>query len=270
MITRSREAAPGQIAIPGLEPRLSLVHILTPEYMGVRAEDYADVPAAWVEWAAPEHLRPSLIDIAWDDRSAVGYKPAGSNRRTWLAVTPEEYQMFARDVSWLARTAINGTLNARARTISPFAEVNQLAAQRAGIHAVESRSETMQTYLAHIVEPRIKQIDRFKESTEYPNLNRGNNQKVRQRFEYLQQFVIGDMLRAIGNQRAWTTESGKPKRAEQAITKRLYIDGSPSQRAANFRDLLELAGDYYGHKKALLLTKIWESKKYIKDNSASD
>jgi hypothetical protein len=236
--------------------------------MALDSADYAHVPQSWLDEAAPEKLRLSLIDVPFSeaDRSLVGYKSGIDRYNTWIAVTPREYKLLARHIPALARTALNTTLDAPSRAVDPFEDVNQAAAERSGSHAVEAKLTAMQALLERSIEPRRKLINDFLEMASYPNLNRGNRITVMNHFEQLRITVFGEMLLAVGNQRKWTRGSGKPERAEQAILTRLYIAGSPAERAQNFRGMVQLSDEYYGHKWALVKSRIKEAGDYLRDN----
>lgn len=272
------------LELPPREPRVALVHVLTPEFQGLTPADFADIDPAVVERASAAEIRASLLDTSTkkdetsrlqDPRnvagSVVGYRsPEGWVR---LALTPKEYGLFSRYVGMLARTAFNRTLDSRDKKLQeetgdPSAKARSdddiAAANRASIRNIKGKLPKMENYLATDILPRIETIDRFIEMTKNRNLNRGSHETVRAHFEHLRLYVFGDMLDAVGNQRRWT--AAQAEKGGRVLQRRLYVDGSTPERVQNFHELLQVARDYYGHKYAFILTRIAETQKYLRDN----
>lgn len=266
------------------EPRVALVHVLTPEFHGLDPEDFADIDPAVVERASAAEIKASLLDTDTkeDDRSrlqdpqnmggsVVGYRsPEGWVR---LSLTPKEYGLFSRYVGMLARTAFNRTLASRDKKLQeesgdPSAKARSdddlAAANRSAIRNIKGKVPKMETYLATDILPRIATVHRFREMTKNRNLNRGNHETVHANFEHLRLYVFGDMLDAVGNQRGWTPEQAE--KAVRILQRKLYIDGTTPERVQNFQAMLEVADEYYGHKYAFVLTRIAETQKYLRDN----
>jgi hypothetical protein len=261
----SRRPGPGQAEIPGFESRPGLVHVLTPEYMGLDPAEFADITPPLIELASPQNLRPSLIDVNPNGRSTVGYRPAGlpGYRQIWLAVTPVEFNATARHVEMLGKTALNKTLENHTREEQRTDEV-QAKAKRASVHAVESKLGSIET---HIIDTsrRLRLISSFLEMTQYPNLARGTVRTVRERFTALRDDVIDDMVLAIGNQREWT--EAQSELAKRTIVKRTYLAEPRNERYHNFIEMLGLANEYNGHKLALFLSRRYDARKYIHDRT---
>jgi len=127
-----------------------------------------------------------------------------------------------------------------------------------------AKKPQLQDYLQDKLLPRIQTVERFQEMTQHQNLNRGNKATVGEHFEYLRDFVFGDMLDAIGNQKNW--DERQIDRAVSVLQKRLYISGTPNERVANFKGMLDLAKEYYGHKHAFVLTRIYDIDQYLEAN----
>lgn len=267
---------------PSGEPRVALVHVLTPEFHQLDPSDFADISDEVIHRASPQALRLSLLDT--NDRessplrgrnntgkSVVSYQ-SPEYGRAWvqLSVTPTEFGLFSRHVDMLARTAFNRTLAIRDKKLqeetgNPAAKARSdedvAAANRASIRQVSGKLPKMQAYLDEEILPRVETVDKFIEMTTHRNLNRGTHETVQARFENLRLYVFGDMLDAVGNQRKWTADQAA--KAERILQRRLYMDGSISERVVNFRSMLELAKEYYGHKRAFVLTRIAETNRYL-------
>lgn len=282
----SQEQLPFETGIeqPPREPRVALVHVLTPEFHGLNPTDFADIDSSVVERASASQIRASLLDTRTKEDeqsrlqdpknmagSVVGYRsPEGWVR---LSLTPKEYGLFSRYVGMLARTAFNRTLDSRDKKLqeetgNPTARARTdddlAAANRSSIRNIKGKLPKMEGYIATDILPRIETIDRFIEMTKNRNLNRGNHETVHAHFEHLRLYVFGDMLDAVGNQRGWS--AAQAKQADRVLQRRLYIDGSTPQRVQNFKAMLEVAREYYGHKYAFVLTRIAETHKYLRDN----
>jgi hypothetical protein len=266
------------------EPRVALVHVLTPEFHNLNPQDFADIDPAVVERASATEIKGSLLDTNTKEDehsrlqspqsmsgSVVGYRsPNGWVR---LALTPKEYGLFSRYVGMLARTAFNRTLDSRDKKLQeetgdPSARARTdediAAANRSSIRNIKGKLPKMEGYIATDILPRLETIDRFIEMTKNRNLNRGNHDTVHAHFEHLRLYVFGDMLDAVGNQRGWTAKQAA--QAERILQRKLYIEGSAAGRTQNFKAMLEVAKEYYGHKYAFVLTRIAETQKYIRDN----
>lgn len=277
MPPRNREPGPGQIPIEGLTPRAALVHVLTPEFQLIDPADFADIPDRFIPYTHPDSLRASLLNVPPlnpdENHAVVSYQPAESAGWTRLTVTSEEFTLFARHVPMLAETALQGVFHARdkklrAETGNPTAQARSgddwAAARRAAMRQVIGKEEAMYQHLQDELMPRIDTIKRFQEMIHYPNLNRGSNQRVRERTEILREYVFGDMLKAIGNLREWDTD--KTTLASRTLQKRLYMDPDRGRRVKNFQAMLQLAEDYYGHKQAFVRSRIAEAAKYRRNH----
>jgi hypothetical protein len=264
-----------------LDRPMALVHILTPEFHGFDPGDFADIPDIVVARASAKDLQPSLF---WKyvpkgkrqapEVSAFSYQSA-EGEYVSVALTPEEYDSASEGVDKLAQRVFNRVLVQRDVTLRQEtgdetararSEEDLRAAHRGAMRAVMSRQLDMEKLLEESILPKIQLIERFTEMTEGHNFNlaRGTKETVSKRFEELRTTVFDDMLDAVALQRNWDEDMAT--RAKQIIQKRLYISGTVADRVANFKDMLVLAQDYYGYKRALLLTKIQGAKGYQRAN----
>lgn len=255
----------------------ALVHILTPEFHGYDPADFADIPSDVVDRAGAFYLKR---DLFWKyvpknmreepEVSAFSYQSADEGYIS-VALTPEEYDAASESIEKLAQRMRSrvlaqrdaklrqetGNSNARARTAE-----DMRVAERGAMRAVLQRQVDMADLLEQGIVPKINLIERFIEMTHGNNSNlaRGTRKTVSERFEALRTTVFDDMLDAVALQRGW--DESKAARAKNIIQKRMYISGTPRQRVANFGEMLALAQQYYGHKRALILTKIEDVKRY--------
>lgn len=267
------------------ERRVALVHVLTAEFQGLDPADFADPVQEIGELVKPAKLRESLLDTHTpgslplrnkgnEGKSVVSYE-SGEPGLRWvhISLTPREFGLFSRHVDMLARTAFNATLTSRDKKLQEESgnkaakartDEDIAAAKRSGVRQVRAKVPKMQAYLSEELLPRIEEVNRFIEMTRFRNLNRGAPDTVQAHFEHLRLFVFGDMLDAVSNHRNWT--AAEAAQAERELQRRLYINGSPADRVANFRRMLELAQEYYGHKRAFVLTRVTETDRYLSTN----
>ncbi len=259
----------------------ALVHILTPEFQDLNPQDFADIPEEVVARASADDLRPSLFwsyirkgERKVSEVSTFSYRTPDEGYVS-VALTPEEYDAASESVGKLAHRVFNKVLTQRDAALkketgddSARARSNEdiRTAMRGGMRAVMDQQASMERLLSEGILPKIELIEKFIEMTQGRNVNmaRGTRETVNRRFEELRTTVFDDMLDAAALQRGWTEDMAT--RAKRIIQKRLYISGTVRERVANFQDMLALAQDYYGYKRALMLTKIHEAVSYKRDN----
>ncbi len=269
-----------QVVLNAMRPT-ALIHILTPEFHGLNPADFADIRGDTVDKASAADLQPSLF---WKyvpksrrdnpEVAAFSYQSADGDFVT-VALTPEEYDTGSESVEKLAQRIFTRVLKQRDEALrkasnNPFARARTdediRVARRGGMRAVMERQTDMEDLIEDNIMPKIHLIDRFLEMAEGRNFNlaRGGRKVVSERFEELRMTIFDDMLDAVALQKKWTAE--QTARAKQIIQKRLYISGSPRERVSNFREMLELARLYYGHKWALMKTKVEDANRYRRAN----
>lgn len=255
----------------------ALVHILTPEFHGLDQADFADIPDEVVARATADELSSSLYwqyirkgERLKPEISAFSYRtPEGDY--VSVALTPAEYDTASESVVKLAQRIFNKVLAQRDKALQQETDDTSArarsdedirVAKRGSVRAVMDQQAGMEALLQESVLPKIDLIEKFIEMTRghNPNLARGSRQAVSKRFDELRTTVFDDMLDAIALQRGWNGDM--TERAKRIIQKRLYMSGQVRERIANFTEMLDLAHDYYGYKRALLLTKIEDAKRY--------
>jgi len=263
------------------EKPTALVHILTPEFHGLNPDEFADIPEEVVARASAAELQPNLFwayvrraDRKEPEVSAFSYKSADGGVIS-VGLTPEEYDTASESVEKLAQRIFNKVLTQRDatlrketgdKTVRARSDEDIRVAKRGGMRGVMDQQANMERLLQEGVIPKIELVERFMEMARgrNPNLSRGTRESVSKRFDELRTTVFDDMLDAVALQRQWSADM--TDRAKLVIQKRLYMSGSVSARVANFNEMLELAHEYYGHKRALLLTKIYDAKRYQRAN----
>lgn len=255
----------------------ALVHILTPEFHSLDQVDFDDIPDEVVARATADELRPSLYwqyvrkgERLKPEVTAFSYRtPEGDY--VSVALTPAEYDSASESADKLAQRAFNRVLAQRDKALQKETEDMSArarsdedirVAKRGSVRAVMDQQAGMEALLQDSVLPKIDLIEKFIEMTRGHNSNlaRGSRQAVSKRFDELRTTVFDDMLDAIALQRGWNADM--TERAKKIIQKRLYMSGHVRERIANFTEMLALAHDYYGYKRALLLTKIADAERY--------
>lgn len=266
---------------PESQKPMALVHILTPEFHGFEPEQFDDIPEEVAARASALELQPSLFRpyVRKDKRkepevSSFSYRTPDEGLMS-VSLTPEEYDTASESVEKLAQRMLSRVLTQRDAALrketgseSARARSNEdmRVAKRRAVRAVMEQQASMEKLLETGIMPKIELIEKFIEMTEgrNPNLARGTRESVSKRFEELRTTVFDDMLDAVALQRGWKADM--TERAKRIIQKRLYVSGSIKDRVANFNEMLSLAHEYYGYKRALILTKIQEARKYQRDN----
>lgn len=269
------------VSLRDLDRPTALVHVLTPEFHGLDESYFEDIPDEVVARASAAELQSSLFwQYVRKDRrekpeiSAFSYQTPEGNIMS-VALTPAEYDMASESVDKLAQRRINKVLTQRDaklrqatgdETARARRDEDIRVARRGGMRAAMDRQAKMEHLLEEQILPKIELIEKFIEMTEgrNANLSRGSEKTVSKRYEELRTTIFDDMLDAVALQKGWDQDF--TTRAKKIIQKRLYISGTVTERVANFGEMLTLAHDYYGYKRALMLTKIQEARKYQRNN----
>ncbi len=262
------------------EERIGLIHILTPEFHKLDTASFDDIPEEAVAAMSADELQLSLywqyVKVAMRRReeevAAFSY-PTPKDGIISVALTPDEHdrasespaklgeRVYRKNLAKRDRALRNETGDKSARARDPE---DIRIAKRDSFRAVMRRQTDMEVLLEEDIKPKIVLIDKFVEMSEGSSINlaRGTRESVSKRFEELRETIFDDMLDAIALQKDWSDEM--TAEAKRVLQKRLYISGDPKNRVANFREMTTLAKDYYGHKLALILTKIADAKKYLR------
>ena len=250
-----------------VDARNALARALRPEFVGINPQDYLDVTDEHLDLAAPELLRQSLIGVAPGSPDAVAYR-VSRQELLYVAVTPTEFGLMSGSVLALGQRAVAGSQRKRQR-IGKRNPVDDAAAERAGVHAVMNRAVASSNYLENVLVKQDKLIAQFQEAARYPGLARfGSEGVMREELTNLRTFVFGSLLTAIGNQRQWT--AAQQQRAQKAVDARIFLDRHKNNHINNFKGMLDLASEWTGYKRAVIATRLWESKKYIQQHTLND
>lgn len=249
-----------------VEARNALARALRPDFVGINPEEYLDVTDEMLDLAAPEALKTSLIGVRAKSSEAIEsivlHPETRKVDKIYIAVTPTEYGLMSGSIQHLGERAVALSQKKRQRPDVRSA-VDDAAAVRAGIHAVSNRAIATQRYLDNALKNQNELIARFQEAAKYPGLARfGSEGAMREQLTYLRTYVFGGMLTTIGNQRDWN--STQQMNALKAINARLFLDRANNRHLVNFKGMLDLAAEWNGHKLAIIASRQWEAKKYIK------
>jgi hypothetical protein len=262
----------GQLAFDGSEfhapgtvdparTRNALARTLSFEYMGLNPREYDDVKLEMLESVQPENLRPYLIDVPLDmdaSPTAVSYTDPNTRRERNIAVTPEEAFILPRSVGAMQRSA---AIAAAHRSRTPFPGRADLARQeRARIHVQESKLPRVEKYKDMLTE-QGELVQKFATASEGRNVGLsmfGGEANMRERFAYLQAFIIGDMIRAYGAQR--NLVGSEMTQIDKAITVSILFN---PEKTGNFHGLMKLLREYNGHKTLLADQRIESMRRNI-------
>jgi hypothetical protein len=263
VLARRTTSVEGQLglSLPPLQNRPGLVHMLSPEYLGVVSEDYADISDQTLRQVAPSNLRKWLIDVEPSSDNAESYPAYGFTApRTAIALTPTDFDVLAHYPGSIKKRGYNRTLKARAG--SDDIDTDMAAAYRSGAHALEGYQRRMEAHVALTITPQISLVTRFHEAALYSNLSRiGNREEMQTQFRDLTSLVIDGMLVAIRNQRGWNGNTSE--KAARAIVKAMILPDKPAIRARNTHALLDVAYAWYGHKNALFAHRLFTSQQQV-------
>ena len=271
------EDIPGQkhLQMPTMEPHPGIVHVLTPEYLGIEPSVYEDITDQMIALVSPQRLRQSLFNVSTDKEGSVSFQPIGSDTPVTFAVTPTSYNLLARSPVAMKKHGYSRTESARKKKRDDAVALGELAtfglkpdmtnedkaaAKRAGAHFNERMEEAMREHLATAIEPRIELIKKFKEASQHPNLSRiGGRGEMREHFSDLSRNVIGDLLSAVSTQSEWTGE--QEDLAMRSVVKGLVISGRPGLRAARLRSMLGLTEEWFNYNRIIFVERInWSAR----------
>jgi hypothetical protein len=252
------EPIPGQLDIEGIETlarpafdlersRCSVASMLNGEKLGLNERDFMFVTPDMIEAVAPRNMRQSLIDVPasiQNSQFVVSY--TNSRKERFIAVTALEAQILPRSIPALSN---NARIVSRAKAAGPVvSDVDQQRAERASIHAQESKLPGVTKYLA-MLEDQKTLIEKFRDASHGRKIGLsqfGSEVRFREKFEYLRTFVIADMVRAYGEQRK--LDESQMRKVSDTIT---YATVFSPNKFGNFYQLMRFAHEYNGHKQEL-------------------
>lgn len=230
--------------------RCSVASMLNAEKLGLNEADYLFVRPEMVEAVRPQKMREFLIDVPrsiQDSPYVVSYTDyRAGNRERYIAVTAPEAKVLPRSIAALGN---NARITSRAKAAGPVvADRDQSRAERANIHAQESKLPGVTTYLESL-EDQGKLIAKFEKASRGKNIGLsmfGKEGTFRENFVYLQTFIIDNMVRAYGEQRKMPESQMKA----MADTLTYAVTLSPN-KFGNFHSFMQFALEYNGHKQEL-------------------
>jgi hypothetical protein len=268
MATSSREPGPNDIPFDDMppsprrlpndfdpkRPRNSLSRALTPEYLGLDEAKYMDLTPEMIDAVQADALRPYLVDVlpkAATSPYAVSYYDPRQAQDRHIAVTPQEAKILPRHVEALKR---NAAIGAAAKVTTELPTDADLArVERAKVHAQESKLPGLRTYHTAMLEQKalLAKFITNSRGSNYGLSMFGGEANMRDHLNYLQTFVIGDMVRAYSAQRHLNeTQSSQVGRAIE------YSYVFRAEKFNNFHALVEFLYEYNGHKLELARQRI--------------
>lgn len=267
-----RSPVPPQVEIlPGMPPspkapveldaRNALAHLLRPEIVGMRPEDYAEASPDILRYADVGRYAALLLDIGPDRPTSLGYRSESEGRMIFTAATPTEYSLLAGNLYVLGNRASARVEAARQGKRGSLKEVDADAARRAGVHGVERQLEKTQKFVVNSLQPEQELIRRFREAAQNPGFARGKQIDLRIGLAEIQEGVIGKLFAALRAQRNWTPQQARL--ARMVTDRRIFIERHGNQHIGYFDNILALAqvrNAYIGH---VAKVRITTAEKYL-------
>lgn len=234
------------------ESQVNFARVTDPAFWELDSADYEGVTTRMIERAEPWSLAKDLINVPTDHGSGLAYEQ-DSGDRVNIGMTPDDYTLIYRsfDPKYASRYASNRTRVARSRNLDDKGEEQPLkpltqedidAADRAGLHIIESGLERMSRYVFGRLAPEIVRIEHVTEYAENPGLRRKSEEGMREQVGWVRDNVFGGMLAVIGIGRDWTEL--KAENARKTIEWRLFFDTEDNRHYDYWRNMLNL-GDMY-------------------------
>lgn len=265
--TYKKKAAP----LPeDLRARITLRQALRPDFIGLSATHYEKIDIENPH-VSPASLRKGLLEVGSSSTNSVGFRPDGeeaSRKHERVTVTPAEWSVVLRSsADYRASHAINVTKEKHRKLGS---QGDHDAPRRAGIHIIEAAESNMQAYLQNVLTPHGKLIDRFLEAGNYnANLARfGTQANMIAQMSYLWEYVIKDMVYAVGASQGW--DQNQEKYTYLALEKAALLVPDESWRLKNFTEILKVAKDWNEAKENYVRAKLAESAAYITKHQTTD
>jgi hypothetical protein len=265
MPPRSREPGPGQVSFDGEEipqrlpvnvdrSRNALSRTLSFEYMQLDEADYMDVRPHMLELVRPDALRPFLIDVPLDitkSPSAASYTDRSTKRERNIALTDREAKLLPRFVGAIQR---NAAINVGAAVTSEFPTDADIARKdRAKLHVQRGKLPQVIKYQSMLTEQKVL-LDKFSTASRGKNVGLsmfGDEKNMRERFAYLQTFIIGDMVKAYANQHG--LDAQRARMVDKAITVSILYHPN---KVENFHELIGFLREYNLHRQELAAQRI--------------
>ena len=249
----SRTELIGQEAFEGMQPPRDLgslnafARAATPEYWGMTVDHYHDVTGIMLRAAAPEKLRPNLIDVRQRAPLTVAYEDEQTGRYRYVPLLPEEYTLVPRTMSAgrYGEVVVAQTLAGKGSLRYADDELRSRGDEH-GNDAIRAKLEKIEAYLADTLVPRSELLARLQEAAAHPGFWRMKEGDMRMAMEQVRSFMIPDALRVIGNARQWSKDQAKM--ASRAVEYRLFFDRKRNQHIANWQGMLGLLQDYQQEK----------------------
>jgi hypothetical protein len=268
MPSANREPGPDDMPLPDMpvparpaydtvdfrRPRNSLSRALTPEYLGLEASDYMDLTPEMIDFVQPDKLRDYLIDVPPKSETspfAVSYYDRSQNTEHYIAVTPREAKLLPRHVEAIKRSA---AINTAAKVVTGVLTDTDIArVERSKIHVQETKLPALITYRDSLLKNDEMVTKFFKNSRgrNYGLSMFGGEINMRESINYLQTFIIGDMVKAYAAQRRLNeTQTDQVGRAIE------YSYVFRSEKFDNFHNLMAFLHEYNNHKVQLASQRI--------------
>lgn len=252
-----------------LEKQIPFSQVARPEALGLSAEDYQDITREEKQFATIANYRALLIDRPNDSPSTAAYVDGETRHLRFIALSSRESMLVTRNTKKLGEAAITRTLASRP---VPLADTDRDAADRSGAHVVEKYQHNMQRFLDNALLPDIDRMQHMREYAKHRNLSRKKGYGMSSDIAWFRVRILDETVDAAGRQKqadkttggTWKTED--EQRARHALEYRLFFDGGRQKPIDNWEKFLDFEIEYWGHKINLFKSKIWQTKKILKQH----
>ena len=260
-------------AVDPTRPRNALARVLTPEYLGLSERDYYDVTPDMVQYVAPDRLRPYLIDIPapqdpFSNPNVVSYDSALLRRQVFVAITAREAKILPRYVGAMQR---NARINAEANNVLLSTPDEDARAQRAPRHVLESKLPVVREYKDELLVQRAL-LGKFIMASS-PKRNSGLSMfgkegTMREKFAYLEENIISDMVQAYASQRQLSADDRRM--VAKAVTVSIVFARKNNQHIEAFNSLVNFLRVYNSNKLELASQRIANMQRTLGRYAVSD
>ncbi len=266
-MTKSRPETVGQLEMTTVaeaapryydpNERVTFSRLATPQYWGLKPEDYADLTPDMLTAANPDKFRSNLINPIERGRFVYVHK-SYPEPFSFVALSPGEYNSIILSPAALNSRSVARYLADRTGYFQPPPDREK--AERAGMHVVERRLELVQRHIP-ILDSYVAILVRFAEAARYPGSNRGKSLQKRAEGEVLRGIIMPDMFEALTEQRRWTPT--QLDLAKRSLERRLFFERQGNKHFGVWRNLLRLLIDYNNAKRGAFLDSIHRSQQEI-------
>ncbi len=241
-----------------LDSRNSFSKAVKPAFHGLSIEHYAELTPQQVAYVTPQLLEASLIDARRHAPNTIYYRNPETNVVSYVAVSPDEYQQLAGNITTLGNRVRSTVLHSRSSGLHRDTDLE--AAIRGGVHAVNPKLEKMQRYRQNVLSVQFGETNWLAHASKSPGHAWKDGYNLRLLVTNFREFVLKDMLVSMSEAGDWSEE--KTQGIQKVLEYQLFFNRANNQHIDTWQQLLGVSQRYLGHKTALFDEKIAKAKRY--------